>query len=156
MNQYGGFGGGHPGGAPATYAEPVGVAPYAGFWLRFVAFIVDLIAILVISFVVGFVLALAGLDFSDHTSNWIGFLIMVFYHAFFESSASMGSPGKMLLGIVVMNESGSRLSFGMALARNALKYVSGLILLIGFIIAAFTERKQALHDILTKSLVMRR
>ena len=61
----------------------------------------------------------------------------------------------MALSIRVTDTAGQRISFLRALGRNLAKIISGAILLIGYIMAAFTERKQALHDIIAQCLVVR-
>jgi uncharacterized RDD family membrane protein YckC len=77
------------------------------------------------------------------------------YFALMESSSHQATLGKMALGIRVTDLQGGRLTFGRATARFFGKIVSGLICYIGFIMAAFTERKQALHDMIAGTLVVR-
>ena len=86
----------------------------------------------------------------------ITLLIAWLYYALLESSSSRASLGKMALGIVVVDLEGNRLSFARASGRIWGKWVSTLIILIGYIMAAFTERKQALHDIMAGCLVVRK
>jgi uncharacterized RDD family membrane protein YckC len=61
----------------------------------------------------------------------------------------------MALGLKVTDESGQQLSFARATGRHFAKYLSGLPLFAGYIIAAFTERKQALHDLIVNTYVVR-
>ncbi|GAB3820472.1 hypothetical protein GCM10028895_20670 [Pontibacter rugosus] len=82
-------------------------------------------------------------------SAFVGWL----YYAGFESSAKQATPGKQLFGIFVTDTQGYRLSFARASGRYFGKMLSGLILLIGYIMAAFTKRRQALHDMLASTLV---
>ena len=86
----------------------------------------------------------------------ISIVIQWLYHALFESSAKQATLGKMALGIIVTDMEGNRISFGRATGRHFGKILSGLILNIGYIIAGFTEKKQALHDILANCLVLSR
>lgn len=72
-----------------------------------------------------------------------------------ESSAKQATLGKMALGIVVTDLEGARIGFGRATGRYFAKILSGLILGIGFLMAAFTERKQGLHDIIAGTLVVK-
>jgi uncharacterized RDD family membrane protein YckC len=72
-----------------------------------------------------------------------------------ESSSRQATVGKIALGIEVTDLEGNRLSFGRALGRNLAKIISALILYIGFIMAAFTKRKQALHDMIASALVVK-
>ena len=77
------------------------------------------------------------------------------YFALMESSTNQATVGKMALGIKVTDLEGNRISFGRALGRTFAKILSGLIIFIGYIIAAFTEKKQALHDMIAGTLVVK-
>jgi uncharacterized RDD family membrane protein YckC len=77
------------------------------------------------------------------------------YYASLESSAWQATLGKKILGLKVTDLAGNRISFARASGRFFGKIVSGMILGIGFLMAGFTERKQALHDILAGCLVLR-
>jgi uncharacterized RDD family membrane protein YckC len=72
-----------------------------------------------------------------------------------ESSAKQATVGKMALGIIVTDLEGRRLGFGRATGRYFAKILSALILGIGFLMAAFTERKQGLHDMVASTLVVK-
>jgi uncharacterized RDD family membrane protein YckC len=85
-----------------------------------------------------------------------GWLLTWPYFAGMESSAAQATPGKIAMGIAVTDLAGDRLGFGRATARFFAKNLSAALLLIGFVIAGFTEKKQALHDLLTDSLVIRK
>jgi uncharacterized RDD family membrane protein YckC len=76
------------------------------------------------------------------------------YHTLMESSSLQATLGKMALGIVVTDLDGGRISFGRATARYWSQILSALILGIGYLMAGFTERKQALHDMIAKTLVV--
>ena len=77
------------------------------------------------------------------------------YFALMESSANQATLGKMAIGIKVTDMSGRRIGFGQATGRYFGKILSSMILLIGYIMAAFTEKKQALHDMLAGCLVVK-
>lgn len=77
------------------------------------------------------------------------------YHALMESSAKQATLGRMALGIRVTDLNGNRIGFGRATGRYFAKILSALILGIGFLMAAFTAKKQALHDIPAGTLVVR-
>ena len=83
-------------------------------------------------------------------------IVVWLYAALMESSARQATLGKMMIGVVVTDTEGNRLSFGRASARYFAKFVSVITLMIGFIMAAFTKRKQALHDIMAGTLVIRK
>jgi uncharacterized RDD family membrane protein YckC len=158
-------------GAPLQYAGQPGLqyftpqAPafeYAGFWLRFVAWIVDTIIVQVISFVLGFVAGLAlgaaggaGQAAAQAVGAVIGLCVGWLFYGLLESSASQATPGKMMLGLRVTDLAGNRISFGKATGRFFGKLISGLILGIGYLLAGFTEKKQALHDSMAGCLVVR-
>lgn len=77
------------------------------------------------------------------------------YFAFFESSAKQGTLGKVVMGLKVTDNNNQQISFLRASARSFSKYISAIILMIGFIMVAFTSRKQGLHDIIAKTLVIK-
>jgi len=78
------------------------------------------------------------------------------YYALMESSEKQATVGKLAMGIKVTDMQGNRLSFGQATGRHFAKIISGLTLLIGYIMAGFTEKKQALHDIIVNCLVVKK
>lgn len=142
---------------------------YAGFWLRLVAAIIDgiLIELIVVpvSFLLGMMIGITGSAAGMAaggirlTGGFAGFILGTgaswLYSAYLESSSRQATVGKMALSLRVTDLEGRRLSFGRATARHFAKYVSALTLLIGYIMAGFTEKKQALHDILAGTLVVR-
>lgn len=133
---------------------------YADFWVRFVALLIDWILLSVLSALVLLALGLPLIpDINDYEArlkmNFISMLIGWLYYAGFESSTYQATPGKQTMGIFVADTEGYAISFSRATGRYFGKLLSGLILLIGYIMAAFTERRQALHDLLAKTLVLR-
>jgi len=78
------------------------------------------------------------------------------YSTAMESSRHQGTLGKMAMGIKVTDMDGNRISFARSNGRFFGKWVSGAIMNIGYLMAAFTEKKQALHDILANCLVVRK
>ena len=129
---------------------------YAGFWRRFAAWLIDYILVSVVTTIAVLVLGAIG----DDAGLAIGYVLAVVgglaYYAWFESSANQATVGKMALGIQVTDLNGNRISFGRALGRTLAKILSGLILLIGYIMAAFTEKKQGLHDMIAGTLVVKK
>ena len=89
-------------------------------------------------------------------SLMITVLAMWLYNALMESSSKQATLGKIALGIVVVDLSGKRISFARATGRFFSKFLISSILMIGYILAAFTEKKQALHDIIAGTLVVNR
>ncbi len=137
---------------------------YAGFVRRWAAFFLDSlvlgIPILVLAMVVG--AAATGGDILSASQSGafqavyylLIFLAKPLYFAGMESSASQATLGKMALGIKVTDEAGNRLSFGHALGRWFAAALSYITLYIGFLMAAFTDRKRALHDMVASTLVV--
>jgi uncharacterized RDD family membrane protein YckC len=130
----------------ATKTVASQTSTYAGFWKRLVALLIDSC---VISLATGLIAA-ATMGF-----GWVAVFVLPWvYEAVMLSSEHQATFGKMALGIVVTDTVGRRLTFGRAAGRHFAKYLSALILFIGFLMAAFTEKKQALHDILAETLVV--
>jgi len=152
---------------------------YAGFWVRFLAFLIDNAVM-----GIGFVLILIPLIFLTGLGGFIGeihpnedmndvgifmlfgllflaatvsLLLTWLYHALMESSEWQATLGKKVLGFVVTDMAGRRVSFGRATGRHFAKIITNMVpALIGYIMAGFTERKQALHDMIAGCLVLRR
>jgi uncharacterized RDD family membrane protein YckC len=164
---------------PAYPAGVSAVQPYAGFWLRLVAYIIDsIILVLGVFVVIGLIAAVAGVGFFRNIADQmngepnvfgpifalgiLGFMFVFIagtwlYYAWFESSEHQGTPGKMALGLIVTDMLGRRVTFARASGRFFAKMITGLIpLFIGYIMAGFTEKKQALHDMIASCLVLRR
>ncbi len=166
--------------APVASAIPPGyvarpTVAYAGFWLRFVALIIDIIILGIAGSILTFPFAVSmGGGMFMHgrppmrPEEWIGFfsglwrvilirmVLQWLYYAFLESSAWQGTIGKKALGLEVTDLAGQRISFARATGRHFAKIISSLILFIGYLMAGFTEKKQALHDMIAGCLVIRR
>jgi uncharacterized RDD family membrane protein YckC len=82
------------------------------------------------------------------------FLIRWLYFALFESGPRQATPGKMIMGIFVTDLYGRRISFQRALGRTLAKIISKMCCYMGYILALFTERNQALHDFIAGTLVL--
>ncbi len=136
--------------------------PYGGFWLRFVAYIIDAVIMNIAGGVIG---AFAGMGigvmganntFAAASTIGAGALSLAvnwLYSAILESSVWQGTVGKKALGLVVTDEAGQRIGFGRATARYFAKILSSLILLFGFFMIGWTQRKQGLHDMICSTLV---
>ena len=169
-------------GAPAySYAatmQPPAHLVYAGFWLRVVAYLVDYlileVPLIILASGAGFIYGMNAAK--SHTSvsfintdgsanaSFILFELCIMivsllahwlYFALQESSSAQATLGKRVLGLRVTDLEGHRIGLGRASGRFFGKIISGLTLLIGYMMAGFTERKQALHDILAGTLVVR-
>jgi uncharacterized RDD family membrane protein YckC len=174
--------------APTGVVSPhagVGAIPYvsnvvyAGFWLRFFAYLIDKIilsigtSVLIVPFFFLFggesLINRLPLDHPEELYRWAPFISLIvlltsfsmvvqwLYSAYLESGEKQGTWGKQFLGIYVTDLAGNRISFGAATARYFAKIVTGLIpFALGYIMAGFTERRQALHDMIASTLVLRR
>jgi uncharacterized RDD family membrane protein YckC len=166
--------------SPLGYAQPPSAYGYegyryGGFWWRVLAYIVDYIVLYLPNLAITAALqgamsaaqpvrvrpgqmptfdsqfwAFLGVSMSvSITLNWLYFSIQ-------ESSKYQATLGKRVCGLVVTDLAGQRLTFGRATGRYFGKILSGLILYIGFIMVAFTERKQGLHDQIASTLVWKK
>jgi len=154
---------------------------YAGFWLRFLAYIIDIDNVVIGTAAVMILIPLIFLTglgaflskiFADQDIDDMGAFMLVgivflletislvvtwLYHAWMESSEWQATVGKRVLGLVVTDAAGQRISFGRATARHFSKIITNMVpLAIGYIMAGFTEKKQALHDMIAGCLVLRR
>jgi len=123
------------------------VVNYAGFWQRFVAVLID--AIIVSAATGTAVIATFGHGLA------FGFVGPWLYEGFMMSSEWQATVGKRVMSIVVTDLEGGRISFGRATGRHFAKYLSAFLLGVGFVMAAFTSKKQALHDIIAETLVVK-
>ncbi len=134
---------------------------YAGFWRRLVAVFMDGIILRIGGSIVGYIVGLAfgTAGGSEQGAAIVAALISLIggwlYYTLMESSAKQATLGKMAMEIYVTDLNGDRISFGRATGRYFGKILSSLIFFIGYIMAAFTEKKQALHDKLAGTLVVR-
>ncbi len=78
------------------------------------------------------------------------------YYALMESSSLQGTLGKLAVGSIVTDLEGERISFLKATGRNLGKLISSLLFCVGYLVAGFTERKQALHDMMAGCLVIQK
>ena len=154
---------------------------YAGFWLRFVAYIIDYIIIWTVqAFVAIPILGAIGIHFAQNAGDLeamgeteimemiatavaaasatalLTAILVIIYYTLMETSKYQATIGKLALGLIVTDENGGKLDVPKALIRNVSKIISSMILMVGYIMAGFTEKKQALHDIIAKTLVVRK
>lgn len=142
---------------------------YAGFWLRLAAYLLDSILLGLTAGIAVFMPLMSRGAISQNnfwdiytgtTQQYVALRLLMLmiqwaYFALLESSPWQASLGKRMLGLKVTDLDGKRISFGRASARYFCTLLSGFILMIGFIMIAFTQKKQGLHDILTACLVIK-
>lgn len=155
--------------APVWDAQPAstGNQRYGGFWLRVLAYVIDAIVLNVAFFAIGKIVGIdmmpidpTKLDAAEDLPNMgrfelIALVVTWLYFALMESSPRGATVGKMALGLRVVDDQGNRISFARATGRFLAKFVSGIILLIGYLMVAFTERKRGLHDMMAGTLVIK-
>jgi uncharacterized RDD family membrane protein YckC len=154
---------------------------YAGFWLRFVAYLIDTVIIYAVqSFIFIPIFGLLGISFASRADDFenmsdaeamgmvgtmmaasgaaifLGSIIAILYWSLMESSKYQATVGKLALGLRVTDMDGNNLDFVKALVRNVCKIISGMIMGIGYIMAGFTDKKQGLHDIIANTLVVKK
>jgi uncharacterized RDD family membrane protein YckC len=172
--------------AAAPLAAPVGIPAvlparlYAGFWLRFLAYIIDAIVLGIFqgpiliggAMMMGLGSAIANLPRGGDLfatglppifAAFLSLFVLVaivggwLYHALLESSEWQATLGKKVLGLAVTDLAGARVSFARVSGRHFAKFISSFIPFgIGYILAGVTEKKQALHDMIAGCLVLRK
>ncbi|MBI4083935.1 MAG: RDD family protein [Candidatus Lambdaproteobacteria bacterium] len=136
---------------------------YAGFWRRVVAAFIDSAVAVAAGNVLGFAVGIlaAGTGGNPQSRGWLLGILLAslafgwLYFALLECSRIQATLGKRAMGIQVTDLGGGRISFEHATGRYFGKYVSLAILGIGFLMVAFTAKKQGLHDILARTLVVK-
>ena len=136
--------------------QPVQTTEYGGFGARFVAVLIDGIILIIACLVIRIPLRIM-------MGNILGSLVMIpiqmaagiAYEAYFLSSPKQATIGKQAMGLIVTDINGAPIDMGKAALRAVGKIISGIILFIGYIMAAFTPQKQALHDMIAGTLVLK-
>ena len=113
---------------------------YVGFWLRFIACIIDWVFCIIIFWLLG--LLFGGLGMA--TPIILTILGIVYYIGFWVWKGA--TPGKMILGMEIVNSQGNRIGIGRAILRYIGYFVSYIIILIGYLMIAWDSKKQGLHD----------
>lgn len=130
---------------------------YAGFWIRFLAYLIDAILIGITNTLIN--VSIFGIDKladpdGSNAPGLINFAITLLYFSLMQSSSSQATLGKMAVGVKVVDGNGAQLSLPKAIGRFLSKIVSAITLLIGFIMAGFDSKKQALHDKIAGTFVV--
>ncbi|MBI5709994.1 MAG: RDD family protein [Candidatus Eisenbacteria bacterium] len=160
-----------PAGPPPGWAGAGPSVRYGGFWRRFWAWVVDGILLNAVFIPLSLMAGLPLLGWGDTEDldpdrlfAFVGSFVAIglvrtilswLYFALMESSSKQATVGKMALGIRVTDLAGRRISFARATGRCFGAILSGLLFGIGFLMVAFTEKKQGLHDIMAGTLVVR-
>jgi uncharacterized RDD family membrane protein YckC len=142
---------------------------YAGFWLRVWAGAIDItlqaLAALLLTVIIGYIVKVltSRSGMSPITRSYltgIAFIAVLtiggwLYSAFSESSKWRATIGKRIIGLEVVNASGGKLTFGQASIRHFMKFLSLFTVAVGFMMAGWTKRRQALHDMPADTVVIR-
>ena len=131
-----------------------GVMEYAGFWLRFGAWFIDYIILGIGSMIIYLPLTIMGAFSLENPAVFVSFQIVATIFNFALPAAYeiwfvgkyAATPGKMACKIKVVTADAEKISYARSVGRHFAKYISGLILGIGYIMAGFDEQKRALHD----------
>ncbi len=139
---------------------------YSGFWVRGAAHVIDGLVLAIISmiivmplgFLIGFTSAMSESKFMEFMGQVvmiiIGFAVSWAYYIFM-THKFQATLGKMAVGAKVLDENGQRLSLGKIVLRETIgKFISGIIMGIGYLMIAFTSKKQGLHDMISGSVVV--
>ena len=130
---------------------------YAGFWIRVVAILIDGIIVGIVSAVVR---AIMGLEIKPGEDSLGGSLVntLISFGYFITMTYKYEATlGKKALGLKVVSAEEKPLSLGQVTLRETLgRLVAGITLLIGYIMVAFTQKKQGLHDMIAKTYVVYR
>jgi len=135
---------------------------YAGLWRRCMAFAIDLMVAGLVVFALAIILSIVlgprigvpagGVIVASFAIVWL--IVTWFYWALMESSSRQSTVGKAIMGMVVTDIDGKRVSFRRATGRHFGKFASALVVLAGFVMIGFTAKRQGLHDLITGSLVV--
>jgi uncharacterized RDD family membrane protein YckC len=142
---------------------------YAGFWIRFVAYFIDGMILSVFILPIFFLFFAPEVELAELANDmdamiafysglsglwFISFILTLLYFAGMQSSKYQATLGKMIIGVIVIDEGGNRISMGRGVGRYFAKILSGLIFYLGYIMAGFDSKKQALHDKLASTYVI--
>ncbi|MGF9976620.1 RDD family protein [Viridibacillus arvi] len=139
---------------------------YGGFWIRFLATIIDSAVVMVATALIGVVLKIpkgvvSEMIFGDELYlttyplySWILIIVGILYFVGLPATTWRGTVGKKVLGIEIVDANGDTISIIRSIIRNIARIFSGLLLCLGYIIAAFHPQKRALHDLVANTYVV--
>jgi len=140
---------------------------HSGFWIRAVAYTIDLFILGIVLSVI--IAALGWLSFQSLVSSGGGtvvvqglsalmglleIVVVIGYFTLMEGGRKQGTFGKQITGIRVVDLEGAPITRRKAFIRTLGKLVSALLLGIGYLMVPFTEKKQGLHDLVAATLVV--
>lgn len=116
---------------------------FAGFWRRFAALIIDGLIVWLLCLI----------TIIPYWISPLAILIAAYYHVVFETSELRGTPGKVIMNIVVTKTNGNTMTIKDSLIRFIVSFISSAIFLVGYIMSLFTQKKQTLHDLVADTVV---
>ena len=146
---------------------------FAGFGLRLGAYLIDIIPLVIISFITLYIYVGPEL-FSDKNMRvameintigdiplrvgvrYLSFFMWIVYCVIMEASSSGGTYGKRLMGIKVTDENGNPLTIGKSILRNVTKIISYIIVGLGFLWVLFNKKRRGWHDIISRTYVIKK
>ena len=129
---------------------------YAGFWLRTAAFILDGIILYIPRTIIYWLSIASNISPNpEQTGALVNLLITWAYFAILPSCPLQATLGMKICGLRVCDYDYQKISFSKSALRSIGMFVSVIILMVGCIIVAFTQKKQALHDFMTKTYVIK-
>lgn len=131
------------------YGEP----NYAGFGVRLAAYLIDLVALALIRAAISLLFSVPFMS-TGWGILWFGNLFGFLYFVFLEAGSGQATIGKQVMKIKVVDAYGQRMTLSKSFIRNLSKILSSLILLIGFLLILFDDKKRGLHDMIAKTFVV--
>jgi uncharacterized RDD family membrane protein YckC len=136
---------------------------HAGFWVRLIAYLIDSVVTIVIALImiIGGIAMLGGnatpesVKVMSNIVSILNFIIILGYWSITQSSSWQATIGKKVMGLKLVNQDGTRVSFMKALGRSTIGYlISGIVIYIGFIAIGVTKEKVGFHDMIFKTYVV--
>lgn len=135
---------------------------FGGFWIRVGAYFIDVVVLIIPLLLISFLFRAASpandqleMAIVDLIDSFLSLIVWWIYFAVMHSSEWQATVGKRVVGLKVVDENGNRISFGRATGRYFAELLSGLILLIGYMMVGWTKRKQGLHDMIANTYVVK-
>lgn len=151
--------------------RPANAARYGGFWIRFLAVILDgLLSSVVLVIVAMIAVVVFPIDFTNFGRTppdlmmilafegvvWMSVLLFGAAYETWMIGRFAATLGKMACGLTVVRADGAKLSYPRALGRHFAKHLSSFALCIGYIMAGFDDEKRALHDRICDTRVIKK
>lgn len=148
--------------APPPAAAPVpaeGSTVFASFWIRVGAALIDYVivagSLMLLIFVGALSALMPPLMMLLLVLVWVASIVGPWlYTALFESSVMQATPGKKAIGLKVTDLQGNRISFGRATGRYFAEWITGMTFFVGYVMVAFTQKRQSLHDMIAGTVVV--